>query len=84
MSSFDLLLWVKKGDSVYCIDLRVTSPNKEYLSTTELHSMEHFLLAGFRKYLPDNFIIHWDHGLSDRFLPGFAEQRRCPGDLQCL
>jgi S-ribosylhomocysteine lyase len=45
-----------KGDTVYCIDLRVTRPNVEYMSQAELHSMEHFLLAGFQKYLPENFI----------------------------
>jgi S-ribosylhomocysteine lyase len=45
-----------KGDAVYSIDLRITHPNKSYLSTTELHSFEHFLLAGFRKYMPENFI----------------------------
>jgi S-ribosylhomocysteine lyase len=47
----------KKDDVVYCIDLRINRPNAgEYLSTTELHSVEHFLLAGFRKYLPENFL----------------------------
>lgn len=46
----------KGGDAVFCIDLRITSPNKEYLSMIELHSLEHFLLEGFRKYLPENFI----------------------------
>jgi S-ribosylhomocysteine lyase len=46
----------ERGDVVYCIDLRITSPNTNYLTTTELHSMEHFLLAGFRKYLPKNFL----------------------------
>lgn len=45
-----------RGDAVYCIDLRITTPNSEYLSMTELHSLEHFLLAGFRKYLPGKFI----------------------------
>lgn|GEM_PF-115132 len=44
------------GDVVYCIDLRITRPNAEFLSTTKMHSFEHFLLAGFRKYLPENFI----------------------------
>ncbi len=44
------------GDIVYFFDLRITQPNTEYLSTVELHSMEHFLLAGFRKYMPANFI----------------------------
>jgi S-ribosylhomocysteine lyase len=41
---------------VYCVDLRINRPNEEYLSTTELHSVEHFLLAGFQKYLPDSFL----------------------------
>jgi S-ribosylhomocysteine lyase len=45
-----------KGDIVYCIDLRISLPNTEYMSQTELHSMEHFLLAGFQKYMPENFI----------------------------
>ena len=45
-----------KGDVVYCIDLRVTKPNIETLSIIEMHSFEHFLLAGFQKYLPQNFI----------------------------
>jgi S-ribosylhomocysteine lyase len=45
-----------KGDVVYCIDLRVTKPNTETLSIIEMHSFEHFLLAGFQKYLPQNFI----------------------------
>jgi S-ribosylhomocysteine lyase len=45
-----------KGDAVYSIDLRLTLPNTSYLSITEMHSFEHFLLAGFRKYMPENFI----------------------------
>jgi S-ribosylhomocysteine lyase len=45
-----------KGDVVFCIDLRVTKPNTDYLSITEMHSFEHFLLAGFQKYMPQNFI----------------------------
>jgi S-ribosylhomocysteine lyase len=44
------------GDVIYCIDLRTNRPNLDHLSMTELHSLEHFLLAGFRKYLPENFI----------------------------
>jgi len=44
-------------DVVYCVDLRINRPNADdYLSTTESHSVEHFLLAGFRKYLPKNFL----------------------------
>lgn len=44
------------GDEVFSVDLRINQPNSEYLSTTELHSFEHFLLFGFKKYLPQNFI----------------------------
>ena len=45
------------GDVVYSVDLRVCVPNAgQYLSTTELHSFEHFLLEGFQRYLPENFI----------------------------
>jgi S-ribosylhomocysteine lyase len=44
------------GDVVYAIDLRITRPNEETLSITEMHSFEHFLLAGFLKHLPANFI----------------------------
>jgi S-ribosylhomocysteine lyase len=46
----------QNGDVVYCIDLRLNRPNTIYLSSTELHSFEHFLLAGFRRYLPENFM----------------------------
>jgi S-ribosylhomocysteine lyase len=38
------------------VDLRINRPNMEYLSTTELHSFEHFLLQGFKKYMSENFI----------------------------
>ncbi len=44
------------GDVVYSIDLRINRPNTEFLSTTEMHSFEHFMLWGFQKYLPENFI----------------------------
>lgn len=44
------------GDIVYCVDLRIGQPNVDILSQTEMHSFEHFLLAGFQKYLPENFI----------------------------
>lgn len=45
------------GDVVYCVDLRISRPNADaYLSSTELHSVEHFLLEGFWRYLPHNFL----------------------------
>jgi S-ribosylhomocysteine lyase len=46
----------ENGDRVFSVDLRINRPNKEYLSTTAMHSFEHFLLFGFQKYLPQNFI----------------------------
>jgi S-ribosylhomocysteine lyase len=44
------------GDTVYAVDLRINPPNVAFLSSTEMHSFEHFLLAGFQKYMPQNFI----------------------------
>jgi S-ribosylhomocysteine lyase len=44
------------GDVVYAVDLRINRPNTSFLSSTEMHSFEHFLLAGFQKYMPQNFI----------------------------
>jgi S-ribosylhomocysteine lyase len=44
------------GDVVYAVDLRINQPNKSFLSSTEMHSFEHFMLEGFQKYLPHNFI----------------------------
>lgn len=44
------------GDTVYFFDLRVSQPNKDFLTTTVLHSFEHLLLAGFRKYFGEHFI----------------------------
>ena len=47
----------KNGDVAYCVDLRVNKPNAgDYLSSTELHSVEHFLLEGLQRYLPENFL----------------------------
>lgn len=44
-------------DTVYCVDLRVRLPNADvYLTATELHSLEHFLLEGLQHHLPKNFI----------------------------
>jgi S-ribosylhomocysteine lyase len=45
------------GDFLYCVDLRWRRPNAgEYLTTTETHSLEHFMLDGFSRRLPHNFI----------------------------
>jgi S-ribosylhomocysteine lyase len=45
-----------RGDVVYCVDLRITKPNTQFLPIVEMHSFEHLLLEGFQKYLPKNFI----------------------------
>jgi len=44
------------GDVVYCVDLRIYQPNVKFMSLPVLHSMEHFLLYGFQRYMPNNFI----------------------------
>ncbi|MEJ5223795.1 MAG: S-ribosylhomocysteine lyase [Anaerolineales bacterium] len=44
------------GGVVYAVDLRINQPNSVFLSSTEMHSFEHFLLWGFQKYMPQNFI----------------------------
>ena len=44
------------GDVVYCVDLRINQPNTTFMSSTEMHSFEHFLLAGFQKYMPGKFL----------------------------
>lgn len=45
------------GDVVYSIDLRFRRPNiGGGFETAELHSLEHFLLEGFQRLLPGNFI----------------------------
>lgn len=45
------------GDVIYCIDLRWRRPNAgDRLTIAEAHSLEHFLLEGFSRHLPSNFI----------------------------
>jgi len=45
------------GDTVYSIDLRLRRPNADAcLSSTEAHSIEHFLLEGFQRLLPRHFV----------------------------
>ncbi len=45
-----------KGDVVYCVDLRMTQPNTDFLPIPAMHSLEHLLLAGFQKHMPAEFI----------------------------
>ncbi len=47
----------RNGDVIYCVDLRIRRPNaNQELSATELHSIEHFLLEGLKRELPENFV----------------------------
>ncbi len=65
------------GDVVFCVDLRIRRPNAgEYLSATELHSMEHFLLAGFRRLLPAHFVSVGIMGCRTGFYLAFLNEGR--------
>lgn len=65
------------GDAVYCVDLRVCVPNAgHYLSTTALHSLEHFLLEGFQRHLPENFISVGIMGCQTGFYLVFLNEGR--------
>jgi len=67
----------ERGDAIYCIDLRVTLPNaNDYLSTTELHSLEHFLLEGFQRHLPENFVAVGVMGCQTGFYLIFLNEGR--------
>lgn len=70
------------GDVVYSVDLRVCVPNADdYLSATELHSMEHFLLEGFQRQLPENFISVGLMGCQTGFYLIFLNEGRA--DVLC-
>ncbi|MBM7854991.1 S-ribosylhomocysteine lyase LuxS involved in autoinducer biosynthesis/sugar phosphate isomerase/epimerase [Desulfohalotomaculum tongense] len=45
----------KQGDYVFLYDLRFTQPNTSYIKAEVLHSLEHFLLTGFKRYM-DGFV----------------------------
>ena len=63
------------GDTVYCVDLRIRRPNAhEYLSATELHSLEHFLLAGFQRRLPAHFLSVGIMGCQTGFYLAFLNE----------
>lgn len=67
------------GDLVYCVDLRIRRPNTgESLSVTELHSMEHFLLAGWQRHLPAHFVSVGVMGCRTGFYLVFLNEGRAP------
>ena len=69
------------GEAIYCVDLRVRRPNAgEFLSLTELHSMEHFLLEGFSRLLPEAFVSVGIMGCQTGFYLVFRNEGRA-GEL---
>ncbi len=65
------------GDTIYCVDLRVRRPNcGDYLSPTELHSMEHFLLEGLRRRLAEHFVSVGVMGCQTGFYLVFVNEGR--------
>lgn len=65
------------GDVVYAVDLRVRLPNcGEVLTSTELHSVEHFLLEGFTRLLPEHFLSVGLMGCRTGFYLGFLGEGR--------
>lgn len=65
------------GDAIYCVDLRVRHPNAdEYLTSRELHSVEHFLLEGFGRLLPQNFLSVGIMGCQTGFYLAFLNEGR--------
>lgn len=65
------------GDAIFCIDLRIRRPNAhDYLSATELHSLEHFLLEGLRRHLPEQFVSVGIMGCRTGFYLVFVNEGR--------
>lgn len=65
------------GDTLYAVDLRVRLPNHDaFLTSRELHSVEHFLLEGFGRLLPRNFLSVGIMGCRTGFYLGFLNEGR--------
>jgi len=64
-------------DTIYAVDLRVRLPNQDaFLTSSELHSIEHFLLEGFNRLLPRNFLSVGLMGCRTGFYLGFVNEGR--------
>lgn len=73
------------GDIVYSIDFRLRLPNADrFLTNTELHSLEHFLLEGLRRLLPDHFISVGIMGCQTGFYLIFQNEGRASIIRECL
>lgn len=67
------------GDAIYCVDLRVRRPNADAcLSSSELHSLEHFLLEGLQRELPAHFVSVGVMGCQTGLYLVFANEGRAP------
>lgn len=65
------------GDAIYCVDLRVRLPNADAcLSPAELHSLEHVLLEGLQRELPEHFVSVGVMGCQTGFYLVFANEGR--------
>lgn len=65
------------GDAIYCVDLRVRIPNAgACLSPIELHSLEHFLLEGLQRELPEHFVSVGVMGCQTGFYLVFVNEGR--------
>ncbi len=65
------------GDTIFCVDLRVRRPNNnDYLLPTALHSVEHFLLEGLQRHLPEHFISVGIMGCRTGFYLAFMNEGR--------
>lgn len=72
----------RHGDAIYCVDLRICRPNADQcLSATELHSIEHVLLQGLQRQLPESFISIGVMGCRTGFYLVFLNEGRA--DLLC-
>lgn len=73
------------GDVVYSVDLRVRPPNADACMTSaELHSVEHFLLEGFARLLPEQFISIGVMGCQTGFYLVFQNEGRADTLCQVL
>lgn len=65
------------GEAIYAVDLRIRPPNAgNPLTSTELHSVEHFLLEGFQRLVPQHFLSVGIMGCRTGFYLGFVGEGR--------
>lgn len=75
----------EQGDVVYAVDLRIRLPNADqYLTDTELHSVEHFLLEGYSRLMPEHFLSVGIMGCQTGLYLGFVNEGRASVILDTL